>query len=169
MVYAATRNTLTKSLGAAHFTDNLFATSKEDVTSEAYAKHKKHLAAPKPMSAREKEMEQVKAAEREAGGRSYEGSRARTSHVGERLAMEWAPEAEEAIKELGLADDSRLVVFVSPFRTSDRSFPQRFLQHIDPATEGVQLASAAQVDVSQLASSLPTLDACVYISYNLST
>lgn len=113
MVYAATRNTLTKSLGAAHFSDNIFATSKEDVTADAYAKHKQHLAAPKPMSAREKEMEEVKAAEREAGGRSYEGSRARTTHVGERLAMEWSPEAEKAIEELGTTDDSRLVIFVS--------------------------------------------------------
>ena len=34
MVYAATRNTLTKSLGAAHFTDSIFATSKDEVNAE---------------------------------------------------------------------------------------------------------------------------------------
>ena len=160
MIYAATRITLTRTLGAAHFSDNLFATSKEDVTAEAYAKHRLHLAAPKPMSAREKEMEEVKAAERDAGGRSYEGSRARASHVGERIAMEWAPEAEEAIKELGLADDARLVVFVSGIPSLGFHLSEYAVQHIDPATEGIQLASSAQVDVSQLASSLPTTDAC---------
>ena len=112
MLYAATRNALTKTLGAAHFTDSIFATSKEDIGTEAYAKHRRHLAAPKPMSAREKEMEEVKAAERDTGGRIYEGSRARASHAGERLSMEWSPEVEEAVSELGAADDTRLVIMV---------------------------------------------------------
>ena len=110
MLYAATRNTLTKSLGSAHFTDNIFATSKDDLNAEAYAKHKRHLAAPKPMSAREKEMEEVKAAEREAGGRSYEGSRARQNHIGQGVFLKWSLEAEAAIKELVTADDSRMGV-----------------------------------------------------------
>ncbi len=110
MLYAATRTTLTKSLGSAHFTDNIFATSKDDISSEAYAKHKRHIAAPPPMSAREKEMEAVKAAEREAGGRIYEGSRARQSHVGQGVGLNWTDEAVEAIKELGASEDSRLVV-----------------------------------------------------------
>ncbi|RDX56562.1 actin depolymerizing protein [Lentinus brumalis] len=141
MLYAATRNTLTKSLGSAHFTDNIFATSKEDLNAEAYAKHKRHLAAPKPMSAREKEMEAVKAAEREAGGWSYEGSGARQSHVGQGVFLKWSPEAEEAIKELGTTEDSRLVVF-----------------SIDAATETLILTSNATVDVSEVGSSLPTSD-----------
>lgn len=112
MLYAATRTTLTKSLGSAHFTDNIFATSKDDIGAGAYAKHKRHIAAPPPMSAREKEMEAVKAAEREAGGRIYEGSRARQSHVGQGVGLNWTDEAANAIKELGAAEDSRLVVLV---------------------------------------------------------
>ncbi|TBU35777.1 hypothetical protein BD311DRAFT_680384 [Dichomitus squalens] len=138
MLYAATRNTLTKSLGSTHFTDSIFATAKEDVNAEAYAKHKRHLAAPKPLSAREKEMEAVKAAEREAGGRIYEGSRARQNHVGQGVFLKWSPEAEEAIKDLVTADDSRLVIL-----------------SIDPATETLLLTSTNQIDVSQLGSSLP--------------
>ena len=113
MLYAATRNTLTKGLGSTHFTDNLFATAKDDLTAEAYAKHRRHLAAPKPMSAREKEMEEVKAAEREAGGRSYEGSRVRQNHVGQGVFLKWSTEAENAIKDLASAEDSRLVILVS--------------------------------------------------------
>lgn len=65
------------------------------------------------MSAREKEIEEVKAAEREAGGRNYEGSRARQNHIGQGVFLHWSPEAEEAIKDLAAADDSRLVVLVS--------------------------------------------------------
>ncbi|KAI0748322.1 hypothetical protein C8Q80DRAFT_1219518 [Daedaleopsis nitida] len=141
MLYAATRNIVTKSLGSAHFTDNLFATSKDDINAEAYAKHKRHLAAPKPMSAREKEMEAVKAAEREAGGRNYEGSRARQNHVGQGLFLKWSSEAEQAIKELATTDDSRVVILA-----------------IDPATETLLLSSASVIDISELGSSLPPSD-----------
>ncbi|KAI0647244.1 actin depolymerizing protein [Trametes meyenii] len=141
MLYAATRNTLTKSLGSAHFTDNIFATSKEDISAEAYAKHKQHLAAPPPMSAREKEMEEVKAAEREAGGRNYEGSRARQSHVGQGVGLKWSSEAESAIKDLAESDDSRVVVL-----------------SIDPATETLLLSSAQEIDVSSLGTALPASD-----------
>ncbi|RPD66332.1 actin depolymerizing protein [Lentinus tigrinus ALCF2SS1-7] len=141
MLYAATRTILTKSLGAAHFTDNIFATSKDDLNADAYAKHKRHLAAPKPMSAWEKEMEEVKAAEREAGGRSYEGSQARQNHVGQGVSLKWSPEVEEAVKELGATEESRLVVF-----------------NIDPATEGLHLTFNSAVDVSQVGNSLPPSD-----------
>ncbi len=125
MLYAATRNTLTKSLGSAHFTDNLFASAKDDLNAEAYAKHRRHLAAPKPMSAREKEMEAVKAAEREAGGRSYEGNRARQNHIGQGVFLKWSSEAEEAIKELATSEDSRLVILVSGQGSSAHSRPLR--------------------------------------------
>ena len=62
---------------------------------------------------REKEMEEVKAAEREAGGRSYEGSRVRQNHVGQGVFLKWSTEAENAIKDLASAEDSRLVILVS--------------------------------------------------------
>lgn len=116
MLYAATRNTLTKSLGSAHFTDSIFATSKDDVTAESYARHKQHLAAPKPMSAREKEMAAVKAAERQAGGSQYEGSRARQNHVGQGVGLKWTEDVENAVQELGHGEGSAIVVLVSKLR-----------------------------------------------------
>ena len=161
MLYAATRTTLTKSLGSAHFTDNLFATAKDDLNAEAYAKHRRHLAAPKPMSAREKEMEAVKAAEREAGGRSYEGSRARQNHIGQGVFLKWSSEAEEAIKELAITEDSRLVVLVSGRTSIVEAAAEIVLsQSIDAATETLVVSSVTEVDVSQLGSSLPTSDPC---------
>jgi len=112
MLYASTRNALTKSLGSGVFTDSLFATSKADLTPEAYAKHKKHMAAPKPLSAQEQEMADIRAAEREAGGTGYEGSSARQNVPGTRVGFNWAPDVEEAVGELGAGEGSRLVVIV---------------------------------------------------------
>jgi twinfilin-like protein len=111
MLYASTRNSLTRSLGSTIFTDSLFATSKADVTPEAYEAHKRHQAAPKPLSAREQEMEDIKAAEREAGN-SYEGSNARKNHIGQHLGLSWSPQAEDAVKGLGSRDDNQIVILV---------------------------------------------------------
>src|ERR1700709_560398 len=73
MLYASTRGSLLKSLGSTLFTDSIFATSKADLTPEAYAAHRRHLDAPKPLSTREREMADIRAAE--ATG-TYEGSSA---------------------------------------------------------------------------------------------
>ena len=116
MLYAATRNTLTKSLGSTHFTDSLFATGKDDLSADAYAKHRRHLAAPQPMSAREKEMAEVKAAEREAGGAVYDGSRGRRSHVAMPVGagtMQWSEDVIDTLRELGKGDSSQLLLLVS--------------------------------------------------------
>ncbi|OSX65124.1 hypothetical protein POSPLADRAFT_1178769 [Postia placenta MAD-698-R-SB12] len=138
MLYAATRNTLTKSLGSAHFTDSIFATSKDDVTAESYARHKQHLAAPKPMSAREKEMAAVKAAERQAGGSQYEGSRARQNHVGQGVGLKWTEDVENAVQELGNGEGSAIVVL-----------------SIDSSSETLLLSSVVECSVEALGASLP--------------
>ena len=111
MLYASTRSSLTKSLGSAPFSDSMFATSKDDLTASAYAKHRASLAAPKPMSAREKELEEIKAAESKS--LSYEGSRARASHVKEEVGLGWPEEIENAVKDLGSGQESKVVVLVS--------------------------------------------------------
>jgi twinfilin-like protein len=113
MLYASTRNALTRSLGSTVFTDSLFATDKSDVTPHGYAAHRRHQAAPKPLSAREQEIADIKAAEREAGA-SYEGSRARQNHLGnQQVGYTWAEDAREAVGELRAGEGSRLVILVS--------------------------------------------------------
>lgn len=111
MLYASTRSALTKSLGSAHFTDSLFATSKADLTPQAYAAHKAQLAAPQPLSAREQEIADARAAERAAGG-TYDGSSARRNHVGQTVGMKWNDEVEQAVKNLGQGSGSELVILV---------------------------------------------------------
>jgi len=138
MLYAATRTTLTKSLGSAHFTDSIFATSKDDLSAEAYTKHKRHLAAPKPMSAREKEMEAVKAAERQAGGGGYDGSRSRQSHIGTGVGLNWTEDVENAVRELGSGDGSALVII-----------------SINPSSETLLLSTVTECSVEELGAALP--------------
>lgn len=111
MLYASTRNSLTKSLGSTHFTDSIFATSKADLTPSAYAAHRAHISAPKPLSSREQEMEDVRAAERLAGGTSYTGMQARRNHGAVGLA--WPEDVEAAVKELGEGDGDRLLLLVN--------------------------------------------------------
>ena len=110
MLYASTRSSLTKSLGSTSFTDSVFATTKSDLTAEAYAKHRASLAAPKPMSAREKEMEEIKAAESRSA--TYDGSRSRANHVAKEVGLAWPEDVETAVKDLGYGDESKVVVIV---------------------------------------------------------
>lgn len=110
MLYASTRNALTKSLGSTHFTDAIFATTKADLTPESYVAHKAHLAAPKPLSQRERELAE---ADRQATGASYEGTRGRRNHVNDGVGLKWSDEAVSAITELGQTESNHLTILVS--------------------------------------------------------
>ncbi|KDQ60680.1 hypothetical protein JAAARDRAFT_31659 [Jaapia argillacea MUCL 33604] len=142
MLYAATRASLTKSLGSTHFTSTLFATSLSDLTPAAYRAHLAHLSAPQPMSAREKEMEEVKKAEREAD--VYRGSSVRTGHseLG-KLGFEWGEGVEAALKGLGEGDGTGLVVL-----------------SVDTTKESLVLKSSQECTISQLGSALPPSEPC---------
>jgi twinfilin len=113
MIYASTRNSVTKSLGAANFVDTIFATSKDDLTPEGYAAHKRHLAAPKPMSAREKELANIKAAEREVGSTPYSVNAARQSPFGTGVGLKWSDDTEAAVRNLANATEDCLITMVS--------------------------------------------------------
>lgn len=110
MLYASTRASLMKSLGSASFTDSIFATSKADLTPEAYESHRKHVSAPKPLSAREQEMATIRAAE--AASSSYEGNKARASPLSTGVGLTWTEDVENAVKQLGEGEDSGLVIIV---------------------------------------------------------
>lgn len=121
MLYASTRASFLKSLGSTVFTDSLFATSKSDLTPEAYISHLKHMAAPKPLSAREQEMADIRAAERSTAP-TYEGSRARTSIVGTGVGLDWTAEVESAVEDLGKGEEDAIVVIVRlKYSSSDAS------------------------------------------------
>ncbi|KAJ6606467.1 hypothetical protein DFH09DRAFT_1017484 [Mycena vulgaris] len=144
MLYASSRAALLKSLGSTLFSDSIFATSKADLTPEAYAAHRRHITAPKPLSASEQEMVDVRAAERQAGGLSaYQGSRARTSHIGKTIGLPWAADLEDTVKGLSEGDDSVLVVIT-----------------IDMASETLILHSTSPTAAADVGASLPPDGAC---------
>jgi twinfilin len=114
MLYAATRASLMKSLGSTAFTDSIFATSRADITPDAYTAHLKHQSAPQPLSKREQELADVRAAEREAGANPYQGSRARQNHLGSsQVGFQWTDEVEQALVTLRDGSGAALVVIVS--------------------------------------------------------
>jgi len=63
MLYAATKSTLKLEFGAGQIKDELFGTTKDDVTLDGYLKHLKSQLAPKPMTNREEELEQIRLSE----------------------------------------------------------------------------------------------------------
>ena len=125
MLYASTRTSVTKSLGSTHFTDSIFATSKREVTGEAYARHLRNLAAPKPMSQREKELAEMAEAEKRTAD-AYQGSNARKNPLsGAVVGFAWSSDVEEAFKQLALEESSKLLVVVS-------TVPHRANRSIEP-------------------------------------
>ncbi|KAG8966031.1 Twinfilin-1 [Tulasnella sp. 419] len=138
MLYASSRNALTKALGGERFKDTIFATSKSELTPEGYAAHKRHLAAPKPLSPREMELEAIRAAEKDAA-EAYESTRSKKSIVGTGKEMKWAKEVEDAVSAIS-ADGSYNFVVIS----------------IDLADESLTLHSTKKVEVDTVISSLPT-------------
>jgi len=142
MLYASTRASLLKSLGSTLFSDTIFATSKDDLTPEAYASHRRHIAAPKPLSAREQEMADVRAAEREDVGR-YDGPRTHLSIVGTGVGFNWSEEAENAVKKLGESDGCDVAIIT-----------------IDVKSETLVLFSASATSVEELGSTLPPSEPC---------
>jgi len=69
------------------------------------------------MSAMEREMADIRAAEREAvnsgSGGVFAGLSARQSHLGAVVGLGWTEEVKEALRELGTSEGSRVVVIVS--------------------------------------------------------
>ncbi|PFH50691.1 hypothetical protein AMATHDRAFT_75483 [Amanita thiersii Skay4041] len=141
MLYASSRSSLFRTLGSTLFTDTMFATSKDDLTPESYAAHKRHNEAPKPLSSREQELADIRAAENSS--LSYQGSRARTSHFETGVGFQWSEEAENAIVILSRRDDCTLAVF-----------------QVEPTTETVQLLSFDNISMSELAEPFPPSDPC---------
>ena len=111
MLYASSRASLTKSLGSTHFPESLFANSKADLTPSAYKEHKAHVAAPQPLSAREREIADAKEAERATS--VHEGMSARRNHIGSVPGTQWSDEATEAVKRIGESTEDELLVLAS--------------------------------------------------------
>uniref|UniRef100_A0A672ZSH4 Twinfilin-1 n=1 Tax=Sphaeramia orbicularis TaxID=375764 RepID=A0A672ZSH4_9TELE len=63
MLYAATRATLKKEFGGGHIKEELFGTTKDDLSFSGYKKHLTSQSAPLPLTAAEEELRQIKLSE----------------------------------------------------------------------------------------------------------
>ncbi|KAG6911437.1 hypothetical protein DXG01_014511 [Tephrocybe rancida] len=135
MLYASSRASLLRSLGSTLFTDSIFATTKADLTPDAYASHRRHVNAPQPLSPREQEMADARAVE---SGGAYEGSRARVNHVGTGVGFPWSQDLEDAVTQLAEGEQCAIVVV-----------------EIDRATETLVLKSSTDASIETLSTLLP--------------
>lgn len=73
-----------------------------------------HNSAPQPLSAREAELANIRAAEKAAGLDAYKGASERKSHVGA-VGLTWTDDVEAALKELAEEpSQNTLVLLVGP-------------------------------------------------------
>ncbi|XP_069500096.1 twinfilin-2 isoform X2 [Ambystoma mexicanum] len=63
MLYAATRATVKKEFGGGHIKDELFGTLKEDLSLAGYKRHVSSCSAPAPLTAAERELQEIKISE----------------------------------------------------------------------------------------------------------
>lgn len=109
MLFASTRLTLVRELGIERFRETIFATMKEELTKEGFAKHDKHVKLAAPLTEEEQSLGEVKRKEAEEG----RGMNERKSHVSSGISMPATPEALEALKGLNQDGAHNLVQIVS--------------------------------------------------------
>lgn len=104
MLFASTRLTLTRELGAERFRETILATTRQELTAEGWRKHDKHAELMAPLTEEEQTLQGVKEAEVEAS----RGTSARGSHVSSGLSFPMSADALAALK--GLPDGQENLV-----------------------------------------------------------
>ncbi|MBW0504877.1 hypothetical protein O181_044592 [Austropuccinia psidii MF-1] len=134
MLYASTRATISRQLGDSNFGDSIFATSKDELTPSGYLAHLASQKVQAPMTFREKELADIKAAE-ELDFVSR-GTQARSSTLwgssganNASLGLEWAQDAQDALLAWCQKSAGRSVQF-----------------NIDPTSEAIVLSSSGPSD-----------------------
>lgn len=108
MLFASTRLTLVRELGIERFRETIFATTKEELTKEGFAKHDKHTKLEAPLTEEEQSLGEVKRKEAEEG----RGMAERKSHVSSGVSMPISDEAVAALKSLSNEEGDNLVQLV---------------------------------------------------------
>ncbi|KAM0125154.1 hypothetical protein ACHAP3_009901 [Botrytis cinerea] len=133
MLFASTRLTLVRELGIERFRETIFATMKEELTKEGFAKHDKHVKLAAPLTEEEQSLGEVKRKEAEEG----RGMNERKSHVSSGISMPATPEALEALKGLNQDGAHNLVQI-----------------KMNIAKETMELASKTQTSISEISSTI---------------
>ena len=108
MLFASTRLTFVRELGAERFRESLFATEMKELEKEGWEKHDASGALKAPLTEEEEALKGVK--EAEAGARG--GTEGRRLEIGGKLSMAISQEAMEALNEFKAGGEGKLVQLV---------------------------------------------------------
>lgn len=97
MLFASTRLTLVRELGIERFRQTIFATDKEELTAEGWARHEAHENLSAPLTEEETGLQGVK----EAEARESQGTGLRRGHVSSKVDVKTGDGVVEALKLLG--------------------------------------------------------------------
>ncbi|KAI9659418.1 MAG: Twinfilin-1 [Bathelium mastoideum] len=95
-LFASTRLTLLRDLGAEHFPETLFATGLDELTRDGWRRHEAHVSQAAPLTREEADLEGIK--EAESGERG--GTGVRKGHVSSGVRLPVEEEAVEALRGL---------------------------------------------------------------------
>ncbi|KAI8344054.1 hypothetical protein BC941DRAFT_407633 [Chlamydoabsidia padenii] len=132
MLYASTKATLIKELGDSKFTDSIYGTKKSEFSQDGYKKHLAHKNADAPLTQRERELAEIKAAEAQTVS-DYQGTSTRKTYA-PGLAFPLTESAIEALQALKQAKSDRPHNFVS----------------LSLNKESIELDDSSNVDVKDL-------------------
>ena len=108
MLFASTRLTLLRELGAERFRNSVFAATKADLGQEGWERHERNEGVDAPLTDQESSLLGIQKAEAELG----RGTTGRSSHVSSGLKFAISDVAMEALRGLGTSDHN-LVQLVS--------------------------------------------------------
>ncbi|KAF2085253.1 actin monomer binding protein-like protein [Saccharata proteae CBS 121410] len=137
-LFASTRLTLVRELGSDHFSESIFATTKEELSEDGWRKHEMHVEGEKPLTQEERDLEGIKEAEAREGA----GTGARRVQTSGFLGMRVGEGVEESLEGLkGEGDGGRLVQL-----------------KIDVPSETVHLVSSETATASDLATAISSTE-----------
>ena len=124
MLTASTRLTLVRELGTEHFSNTLFATTKDELTASGWKKTVEHGTLAAPLTEEERSLEDIK--EAEASESMGTGARRGGHVVAGGVSMPVSGEAIDALKRIG---NSGLVVLVSSKTVTQRPLLHQLILH----------------------------------------
>lgn len=134
MKYASTRNTLSRELGTAKFSTSHFATTRDELTYAAVFQKDQSSAAETPLSEKERDIRDIKAAEDNVNTTS-----SKRAIVAGGVTFPVSEAAQQALNVLKTASTSRMVALT-----------------IDIEKETIELASDKEMDIEELSNEIPT-------------
>ncbi|KAM0753190.1 actin depolymerizing protein [Meredithblackwellia eburnea MCA 4105] len=136
MLYASTRATLLKALGDSHLSTSVFATDKSDLTSASLKSHLSHVASDAPLTAREQEMAEIKAAERTRGDEGVDERAGHPAWSGA-VGLGWDNNAKELVEKFSAEETDGGIIRLEVDTKKELVIPS------EPQPSGLELPAAS--------------------------